>query len=374
MGRFARQSKAVHRSQKLFRTCIALLLAVTSAAPALADEPVSRLAPLARRLAEEHHVCAVAYATVIAGAARESGGIIAACSGSDAAPEDTVFQAASLGKPVFAYLVLGLARQGKLDLDAALTKYLPGGYRHWRNPFDFAAERKVELVAEPLLEAVTARMVLSHTSGLPNWSSRGPLTFSFAPGSSWQYSGEGYMLLQQVVEAVTGEPLDRLARRLVFEPLGMSSSEYVWPERLASRVVAGQTASGQTRGARFPAPIAAASLYTTAKDYARFLAAVLEDSSLVSQIVAEPVSVSRWLGLEWGLGWGIERTSGKQEEVRLWHWGNNPGYRAFVMAVPSSRNAVVVLTNSEAGMQVALPLVEAALPGDHAAFRFRMVR
>ncbi len=358
---------SIDRTSTGVRLCIAVLAVLP--AFVLAGEPASDLAGLAGRLAREHAVCAVAFATIAGGVVNTAG----SASGCDSAPslnEDSVFQAASLSKPVFAYTVLKLVEQGLLDLDAPLVKYLPGGYLHRRNPFDFDGEPVVALVADPRLGEVSARMVLSHTSGLPNWS-RGPLTFSFTPGSSWQYSGEGYMLLQRVVEAVTGEALDRLAKRLVFVPLGMVSTEFRWSDEFAERVVAGRTANGQTRHARFRAAMAPASLYTTAKDYARFMAALLDEQPTLELTVRQPVHVSRWLGLDWGLGWGIEQAD---SERYLWQWGNNPGYRAFAMAATTSRHGVVVLTNSDTGLEVALPLVQAALPGPHAAFRFRMLR
>lgn len=357
------------RSLRRARLIGCALAAAAFSVTALAGELSSELPALATRLAREHGVCAVAFATVSDGRV-SGGGAASGCGPADSVTEDSVFQAASLSKPVFAHVVLGLVRQGALDLDAPLLKYLPTGYLHRRNPFDFDGKPAVDRVTDPRLGEVTARMVLSHTSGLPNWS-RGPLGFSFAPGSSWQYSGEGYMLLQQVVETVTGERLDRLARRLVFGPLGMTSTEFRWSEELEPRVVAGRTPEGQTRNSRLREPMAPASLYTTAKDYARFVAALLDDRPTLNLILHQPATVSRRLGLDWGLGWGVERTA---DESCIWQWGSNPGYRAFVMAATTSRNGVVIFTNSDLGLEVALPLVQAALPGEHGAFRFRMLR
>src|SRR5438445_3866389 len=121
---------------------------------------------------------------------------------------DTVFEAASLSKPVFAYAVLKLADAGKLDLDAPVAKYLPGDY-----------------VDDPRQSAITARRVLSHTTGFPNWRPSGqPLKIHFAPGERFSYSGEGFVYLQKAVERLTGQTLDAVMKRLVFEPLHMASS------------------------------------------------------------------------------------------------------------------------------------------------------
>jgi CubicO group peptidase (beta-lactamase class C family) len=98
---------------------------------------------------------------------------------------ETVFEAASLSKSVFAYGVLALCHAGLLDLDTPLTHYLPDR----------------SLCRDPRLEAITARTVLSHTTGFPNWRQRGkPLTIDRVPGESFGYSGDGYLYLQRVVE------------------------------------------------------------------------------------------------------------------------------------------------------------------------------
>ena len=99
---------------------------------------------------------------------------------------------------------------GKLDLDRPLMTYLPGPYRHVQNPF---APGVSDVVTDPRFGRITARMVLSHTSGLPNWSRHQPLALSSEPGTTWSYSGEGYVFLQQVVETIAGQDLQRRRSR-----------------------------------------------------------------------------------------------------------------------------------------------------------------
>jgi CubicO group peptidase (beta-lactamase class C family) len=116
--------------------------------------------------------------------------------------------------------------------------------------------------------------------------------------------------------------------------------------------------------------VAAASLYTTAADYSRFMSALLANDRLLSLALAKPVEVDGPLGLQWGLGWGIERASGGPY---IWQWGNNPGFRAFAMASVTSKDGFVILTNSERGMPLAASVAQSVLPAEHNAFRFSWV-
>jgi hypothetical protein len=120
-----------------------------------------------------------------------------------------------------------------------------------------------------------------------------------------------------------------------------------------------------------PEALAPFSLHTSANDYAKFLAALMTDQQAVQLIVQSPVSVVPKLGLGWGLGWGLEIG---EKETFIWQWGNNPGYRAFVMTSTSSGDAVVMLTNNENGLAMAEPIVATVLPGTHSVFKSYLVR
>ncbi len=183
------------------------------------------LSEVLTRLAVSHGVCAVAVAVVRAGKLDRTE-TASGCQMAFPLEPDAIFQAASLSKPVFARAVLKMATQGKIDLDAPIVNYLPQGYFHRPYPFlpDFAA--KSTMVDDPRLAFVTARMVLNHSSGLPNWSD-GPLHFDFLPGGGWQYSGEGYVLLQRAMEAITQTPLDTMMEKTTLRPLAMSHSSYI---------------------------------------------------------------------------------------------------------------------------------------------------
>ncbi len=332
-----------------------------------AQQPAS---PLLQSLAAAHHVCAAALA-VIRHQQLQSVEVASGCDPALPLDADSVFEAASLGKPVFAYAVLKLAQQGRLDLDRPLVEHLPEGYLHRQNPFDTRPTARTDAVTDPRLGLVTARMVLNHTSGLPNWSN-GPLHFDFDPGSRWQYSGEGYLLLQRVVEQVSGQPLQDFMRAQVFEPLGMPHSAYVRRADADGTLVPSIAADGTPRKLKpFAVAVAPASLYTSAADYGRFMAALLGDAALLERITAAPVPVSEAPALEWGLGWGIENTAGGRF---IWQWGHNPGYRSFAMASASGGDGFVLLTDSDEGQSLAEPIAAALLPGPHPLVGFPMLR
>ena len=333
------------------------------------DPTDDSLHTILEKLVTKHHICGVSI-TVIKNRRLDSIDSATGCLPALTVNSDSVFQAASLSKTVFAYEVLKLVEQGKLELDAPIVKYLPQGYRHQFNPFATKPPFKTDLVTDPRIQEVTIRMVLNHTSGLPNWSSE-PLSFDSIPGAKWQYSGEGFLLLQRAVEEVTGEPLDRLMTEQVFKPLAMNHSSYIWDARFEQNILHGTKVNGTPR-ARWDLtkPIAPVTLYTSAADYGKFLVAVLNDDRMLKQITESPVTVDPSLNLSWGLGWGIEQT---QDDLFIWHWGNNPGYRAFTIASVRTGNGFLMLTNSENGLKLAEPITRKVLHGEHKIFKFSML-
>ena len=282
--------------------------------------------------------------------------------------EETIFEAASLSKPVFAYGVLKLVDQGKLDLDKPLSKYLSPPY----------------IEGDDRLDKITARYVLSHRTGFPNWRGDGnALTIRFTPGERFSYSGEGFVYLQKVVERVTSKALNDYMMEAVFVPLGMKSSSYLWRNDYDARTATGHDVDGQTREKSKPKEAnAAASLHTTAADYALFVDAIMKGTGLKPNTVREmetpqiavdpectncpdgaPKELSK--SLFWGLGWGIQKT---EDGESLWHWGDNGAFKCFVVFYPKRKIGMVLFTNSENGLSIAQAVEAEALGGNQPAF------
>jgi CubicO group peptidase (beta-lactamase class C family) len=289
----------------------------------------------------------------------------------------TVFPAASLSKVVFAYGVLKLADEGKLDIDAPLSKYLPAYVEH---------DERVNLI--------TARHVLTHRTGFPNWRPSGkPLVLYFKPGEQYSYSGEGFVYLQRAVEKITGQPLDELMQRTLFGPLGMTNSSYLWQDKFEALAVAGHTESGissklgKTVEGASPingagGPAAASTLLTTAEDYAKFTIAVMNGTGLKTETArqmlrsqsAVDAQCRTCLGMapekmsdtiSWGLGIGLATTpSGRS----FWHWGDNGDFKAFITGSEVSRRGVVIFTNSANGMMIIPDIVREVMGETPTAF------
>jgi CubicO group peptidase (beta-lactamase class C family) len=280
---------------------------------------------------------------------------------------DTIFDAASLSKPVFAYAVLQLVDAGHLSLETKLSDWAPEYVRE-----------------DPQARAVTVGHVLGHRTGLPNWrSDEFPLRTYYAPGTRFSYSGEGFTWLQRVVEAITDQPLETLMHRLVFEPLGMKKSSYVWQQTFEVNYAAPHDAAQKVGTKRKPDDaMAAFSLHTTAADYSYFLQEVLAGTHLQSRTAAlwlAPQVALRQRGIlalrpdapeidtrvSWGLGWGLEPDQGT-----FFQWGDNDQGRHKTFAIGSVHEqvAVVILTNGSNGMSIVPELVEDVLPGHHPCF------
>jgi CubicO group peptidase (beta-lactamase class C family) len=283
--------------------------------------------------------------------------------------DDTVFEAASLTKPVFAYAVLKLVDDGKLDLDTPLVKYLPGRY---------------DVGDDPRLDQLTARHVLSHTTGFPNWRPRGDKTLKiyFTPGDRFSYSGEGFVYLSKVVEQITGERQEIFIKRTVLDPLNMKSSDLVWRNDYESLKTFTHDWVGELSGRGKPdKPNAAASLQTTANDYAKFVIAMLKGTGLkpaTARLMLTPQTsvtlagafnlnapdAKRSPAVSWGLGWGLEKT---QDGMAFWHWGDNGDTKAFVLAVPKQKTGLVMFANSANGLSIINEVVGSVMGNDHPA-------
>ena len=281
-----------------------------------------------------------------------------------AADTGTVFQAASISKPVFAMSVVKLAQDGRLSLDADVNSYL----KSWRVP-------PGELTRE---QPVTLRSLLSHTSGaddgfgFPGYepsasrptlvqilggeqpSNVGPVRFARAPYAGMKYSGGGITLAQLAVMDVVGRSYAEIGRDLVLAPLGMSNSTFEQPmsEPFARRAARAHNGAGRRMGAPwhvYPEQ-AAAGLWTTPSDLARFAIEVQRairgpKGAVLTQASAREMLAPVGVG-GFAVGLGIAQ---RGEGWYFSHGGSNWGFRCNLLAHVRKGYGVVIMTNGDAG-------------------------
>lgn len=325
--------------------------------------------------------------------------------------EDTLWEAASLSKPMFAYVVLQLVDRGVLALDAPLAGYARPDY----------------LGKSPWLAQITVRDVLRHSTGLPDWRkdpANEPLEPAVAPGTRVDYSGEAFVWLQLAVEQRTGESLDQTMHRLLFDPAGMRDSSYAWDAGLAARSVHGhrpdddggnavppqmlrdawetvlpiagrirkplsawryadaERAMAEAKAVARPGLVnwpsdilanAAASLRCSVRDYARFMALMvhaapqpweLKPATRAAMLQRQITVPGRWT--DKGLGWNMEATA---RGPVFYHSGSNGGiFKTFALGDARRRRALVAMTNAANGNVLYRRVVRAATGLDLLAF------
>jgi CubicO group peptidase (beta-lactamase class C family) len=260
---------------------------------------------------------------------------------------ETVFEAASVSKTVFAYVTMKLCEKGVIGLDMPLTRYAP-------KPF---------LEGDPRLNLITARHVLSHTSGFQNWrSDANPLKIHFTPGEKYFYSGEGYSYLQSIVTHLAGQPIDPYMRDRLFAPFGMVSSGYVWNDLFEKHAARPHDSQGTpldnrkrtgTDAARYAA---AGDLHTTPTEYAKFLVEVVNpkksddiriNEKSLKEMLRPQIKVDD--SKSWALGWQIQHTSNGDI---IQHGGNNLGFHSFAAASVERKSGFIIMTNGDSGWRL----------------------
>ena len=278
--------------------------------------------------------------------------------GVPASPQ-TLYNVASLTKPVFAELMVRMAAAGRLSLDEPMAST-------WVDP---------DLAGDPRARLLTPRMALSHRIGFANWrrETGGVLRFRFEPGTGYGYSGEGFEYAAHFATLRAGAPLDSLARQYVFRPFGMTQTSFTRQPWFGDRVARPMGAEGRY-GDPSSSPIgnAADDLYTTIGDYAAFVAGVMNHGGLSARYVAQRDSLhsldespnsacdtqkvrrcpSR---IGYALGWSIMEYP---DGPLLWHTGSDWGEKSMVFYFPARREGVVMLTNGANGFA---PMIEAGV-------------
>jgi CubicO group peptidase (beta-lactamase class C family) len=270
----------------------------------------------------------------------------------------SMFEAYSLTKPLVAYRALDLCQQGALELDRPLDNYLSASY--------ICDDHRARLI--------TARMILTHKSGLPDEDTERHIAFT--PGEGWLYSTQGFCYLQRVIDHVCAESFDENMRRHILSPLSMASSSFVWEDRFEPVMAQGHNAQGTPQIDRQIRVADADSLLTTASDYAKFVVECLRPEPVDGNGSARQPSIQMTQtqvavadSLSWGLGWGIEETD---DGPFFWHLGGGAGapFQNFVLASRLHGLGIVMLTNSANGGALFEPIVEWLIGGNFSVFKF----
>jgi CubicO group peptidase (beta-lactamase class C family) len=312
-------------------------------------------------LMREHHVPGVSIAIIQEGQVRWAQGFgVSDARGQQPVTTDTIFEACSMSKAILALSALQLIQQGRLDPDAPLTTYL--GHDYLRD--------------QPAQNLVTARMALTHRTGLPNWrvgydEMGGPLPLLFSPGSEYSYSGEGILFLQRAIEAITGTTLDRHAQQGLFAPLGLTRTSYVWTSDIEQNLASGHHEDGSFKDrTRYRKANGAYSLYTTPTEYARLMLTLMRPETL-GRAALTPASVELLLQREQrvddgeaiarpglarsvatyrALGWSVEVTAAG--DIVQHSGSNSSGFRTFGQFNRDKGSGLVIFTNGANGSRV----------------------
>jgi CubicO group peptidase (beta-lactamase class C family) len=289
----------------------------------------------------------------------------------------TIFEAGSLGEPVYAYSVLLLSAEGRFNAGAPIPTYFPLPYV--RDLDATSPTSRSEQLYDPKFNQITAMRVMNHTSGMPDWARGQHLSLQTAPGKKWSYSSEGYIYLQRAVESATSESLDSLVTRSILGPARMSQSSFTWKETYASEMATGYDSSGAPiEVPRYTRPIASVSLYTTIRDYAQFIAYIMASSpteraheSAVSLMLNPTVTVGDSVPFSWGLGLGLEKIG---DDLFFFHREKSLGMQSFVIASRRSGNGMVIFTNSGNGLEAVREILAATSVPSHPVIKTDFLR
>jgi len=295
---------------------------------------------------------------------------------------DTIMYGASLTKAVFAYTVMQLVEEGRLDLDRPLAAYLPRPLPEYGNLDAYGAWG--DLAGDERWRRVTARHVLTHSVGWPNFSWDEPdrkLRFHFEPGSRYAYSGAGIILLQFAIEKGLGLDLGAEMQRRVFDRFGMKNTSMVWRPDFARNLADGWKADGSAEPHDERGRVrAAGSMDTTVADFARFAAAFMRGEGLKRSSRAEmlkaqlPITSAaqfptlvpeaepgkRWKGLAAGLG--VVTFAGPQGRG-FFKGGHNDSTGNIWVCLERGRRCVVLLSN-DVRAEAAFPGLVESILGD----------
>lgn len=280
----------------------------------------------------------------------------------------TIFEAASLSKPVFAFIVLKMIEEGKFSVSGSSSE---SGLN--RPLYEICAFGPPLLRQHAYYMMLTVQRILSHQAGLPNWfEPKKPEEYLTEPGTRFDYSGVAFCFLKEVVEYLSGTTFEVLAKQL-FKQLEMNHSSFLAPDELTLQepnfATGHDTNNIPDKGEHFPSEFGAnpaASLHTTTEDYAKFLRACVTDPFIKEHMFKSQIQLAgkdsdanvpqRILEkIDWGIGIGLQTLAGN---TIAFHWGDNITSRSFAAINLRTNQAAMCFTNSANGPSVFQQIVE----------------
>ena len=349
---------AIRRRKEILRVCMILIAGLVSLAGT--EVHADKVDDFVADEMQAHHIPGLSLAIIDDGKISKARGYGYADTSRNAlVTTTTIFQAGSISKAVAAFGALHVVEQGRLSLDADVNTEL----RSWQVPENkYTKEMKV-----------TLRRILSHSAGLtvhgfPGYAvdaklptlvqvldgakhaNTAPIRVDLVPGSKWRYSGGGFTVMQQMLIDVTGRPFPEFMEETVLNPLGMAASTYEQPlpDRLAPAAATGYLPNHKAvRGKYHVYPeMAAAGLWTTASDLARFAIGVQQSLAGESNPVISQAMTRNMLTIqiaEDGLGLFLTH---KRDKLWFNHGGRDVGFDALLMASAETGQGVVVMINA----------------------------
>jgi CubicO group peptidase (beta-lactamase class C family) len=295
---------------------------------------------------------------------------------------DTVMYGASLTKFVFATYVMQLVEEGRIDLDHSIADQLPKPLPEYEDYADLADDER--------WRELTLRVLLSHTTGFPNYrffppeggfDPEGRLRLFFDPGERYGYSGEGYYIAQLVVEEALGVKAGVEIQRRIFDPLGMNRTGLVWREDFAPNVATGYSADGEALGHnRQSNARAAGSMDTTIEDVAAFAAAFMRGEIVSTDARDELLRPLTPITSQYQFPTLDNEIDPRNQDVRLaaglgvvtWSGPQGPGFFKgghnektdnILVCLSAGQRCVIILSNIPKGDRV-LPQIVDTILGD----------
>ncbi|MEL7122848.1 MAG: serine hydrolase domain-containing protein [Bacteroidota bacterium] len=267
----------------------------------------------------------------------------------DLVNKESIFEGASLSKPIFAYFAMKMVDQGILDLDKPLHDYYP--------------HPAIDSASYEDYKKITPRMVLSHSSGFPNFSKGQKISLPFEPGKGFMYSGEAYQYLTAIIGNLNGvgwkDKFNAIFEREVTQPLGMKNTSFLWNDHLAKHKVYGhkdgKPTDNNTGGWSGKTFNSFTSIHSEASEYALFIQAMLKREGLSADSFDQMLSPQNKFKEDselyqetgqnaWGLGFAQKPT---ENGLMHLHTGNNHDFQAYSMFIMEQGYGLVLFTNSD---------------------------